>query len=86
MPKPTLGVFPAANQDDRRERELDLIAGTAKQKTVSVPLGKVIPLLVDAVENDRAWLDDFADDGIQVSADLHEILIAYQRLSKRQAA
>jgi hypothetical protein len=86
MSKPKLGVFPNRSQSDRRERELDLITGTAKPKTVSVPLGKVVPMLVDAVENDRVWLNDFSDETIQISCDLHEVLLAYHQLRNRAAA
>lgn len=86
MSKPKFGVFPSSNQSDRSQRELDLIAGTANPKTVAVPLGKIVPMLVDAVENDRVWLNDFADDTVQISCDLHEVLLAYQQLRSRVAA
>lgn len=86
MTKPRFGVFPSDGQSDRRQRELDLIAGTAKPKSVSVPLGKIVPMLVDAVENDRVWLNDFSDELVQISGDLHEVLLAYQKLQNRSAA
>jgi hypothetical protein len=86
MSKPSLRVFPASNQSDRRERELDRIAGTAKPKTVSLPLGRIVPLLIDAVENDRAWLNDFADDAVHINSDLYDVLLAYQQLRDRAAA
>jgi hypothetical protein len=86
MSKPSLRVFHASNQSDRRERELDRITGTAKPKTVSVPLGRIVPLLIDAVENDRAWLNDFADDAVQINSDLYDVLLAYQQLRDRAAA
>jgi hypothetical protein len=86
MSKPSLRVFPASNQSDRRERELDRIAGTAKPKTVSLPLGRIVPLLIDAVENDRAWLNDFADDAVHINSDLYDVLLAYQQLRGRAAA
>ena len=86
MSKPTLRVFPANQQSDRRELELDRITGTAEPKTVSIPLGKIVPLLIDAVENDRAWLNDFADDTVQINSDLYDVLLAYQQLRHRAAA
>ena len=50
------------------------------QPQVSMRLGEVIRLLDDAVNWDRTWLTDFADDEIKVSADLYEILSAYSHL------
>jgi hypothetical protein len=47
-------------------------------KTVTVDLGEVLPLLADAVASRRTWLSDFEDDQITISADLYEVLLAYQ--------
>jgi hypothetical protein len=46
--------------------------------TVTVELSEVLPLLADAVASRRTWLSDFEDDQITISADLHEVLLAYQ--------
>jgi len=46
--------------------------------TVNVNLGEVLPLLVDAVASERTWLGDFENDEITISADLYEVLLAYQ--------
>jgi hypothetical protein len=46
--------------------------------TVSVPVGEVLPLLADAVASQRTWLSDFEDDQVTISADLYEVLLAYQ--------
>jgi len=46
--------------------------------TVTVELGEVLPLLADAVASQRTWLGDFERDEITISADLHEVLLAYQ--------
>ena len=86
MSKPALRLFPGQENSDRRERELDRISGTADPKTVAVPLAKIVPLLMDAVSNDRAWLTDFADDTIRIDADLYEVLLAYQQIQTRAAA
>ena len=87
MSKPSLRVFPGnQTNSDRQERELDRITGTAEPKTVAIPLGKIVPLLMDAVSHDRAWLSDFADDTVRVDADLYEVLLAYQQLQTRAAA
>lgn len=48
------------------------------RRSVTVPLGEVLPLLADAVRSNRTWLDDFADDELTISTDLYEVLLAYQ--------
>ncbi|MEM1067852.1 MAG: hypothetical protein AAGG48_13835 [Planctomycetota bacterium] len=80
MSQPSLRVFPPSVSTDRKERELDRLSGTAEPRTVSIALGKIVPLLIDAASNDRAWLSDFADDTVRIDADLYEVLLAYQRL------
>jgi len=47
---------------------------------ITVPLAQVLPALVDAVQTQRAWLKDFEDERIAISADLYEVLLAYQEL------
>jgi hypothetical protein len=47
---------------------------------VSVRLGDMTAVLADAARWNRTWLSDFADDEIQVSADLYEVLSAYLHL------
>jgi len=46
--------------------------------TITVSLGEILPLLADAVQSDRTWLRDFADDEVTISMDLYEVLLAYQ--------
>jgi hypothetical protein len=53
--------------------------------TVSVPLGEVLPMLVDAARHQRAWLGDFLDDEVTISADLYEIILAYQHYRRPSA-
>ncbi|TWU47295.1 hypothetical protein Poly51_50940 [Rubripirellula tenax] len=86
MSKPSLRLFQANDSSDRRERELDRITGSADAKTVAIPLGKMVPLLMDAVRNDRAWLRDFADDTVRIDADLYGVLLAYSQLRQTAAA
>ena len=45
---------------------------------VKAPLAKVLPLLADAFNSQRTWLEDFEDDEVAISADLYEVLLAYQ--------
>ena len=99
MPKPELSLFSVdvprhANtlpsgpdrRRQRQERELDRVAGTSAAKTVSISLSSLIPLLIDAVDNDRAWLRDFADEAVRIDADLYDVLLAYQQLRRPAAA
>jgi len=53
-------------------------ASTNQPATVTVELNEVLPLLADAVASRRTWLTDFEDDQITISADLYEVLLAYQ--------
>jgi hypothetical protein len=50
----------------------------AATQNVTVPLDEVLPLLADAVNSRRTWLRDFANDEITISADLYEVILAYQ--------
>lgn len=85
MSESTLRVAPQTRLL-RTDRELDRLSGTAAPQLVSMPLRHLIPLLLDAVETDRTWLQDFADDVVKVNADLHEVLLAYGELRGRAAA
>lgn len=49
-------------------------------ENVTVRLGDISRALLDATRWNRTWISDFADDEIQVSSDLYEILSAYMRL------
>ena len=53
--------------------------------TISMPLGEVLPLLMDAVKNRRQWVGDFFDDQITISSDLYEVLLAYQHFRRPSA-
>ncbi len=86
MSQPTLRVFQNDTPSVDRERELDRITGTAEARTVAVPLGKIVPLLMDAGKHQRAWLNDFADDLIRIDSDLYDVLLAYQEMQRRAAA
>ena len=50
----------------------------AGKPCVTVPLSEALPLLAEAFNGQRTWLADFDDDEITVSADLYEVLLAYQ--------
>jgi hypothetical protein len=57
----------------------------AERQTVTVPLLDVLPLLSDAVQSERTWLRDFADDEVTISIDLYEVLLAYQHYRRPSA-
>lgn len=54
-------------------------------QSVRVPLGEILPLLVDAVHSRRTWLRDFEDEEITISTDLYEVLLAYQHYRRPSA-
>ncbi|QDV67453.1 hypothetical protein Poly24_11530 [Rosistilla carotiformis] len=54
--------------------------------TVTVSVGDLVPLLVDAWETDRNWLRDFCKDEVSVSEDLYEVLLAYHQIRRCEAA
>ena len=47
-------------------------------RAVTLSLGEVLPLLADAVQSERTWLQDFDSDQVTISMDLYEVLLAYQ--------
>ena len=58
------------------DTDTTLSADTGQAVTLS--LGDILPLLADAVQSQRTWLQDFDDDQITISMDLYEVLLAYQ--------
>ena len=47
---------------------------------VTVRLREIADILSDASQSNRTWLSDFAEDEVQVSADLYEVLSTYWHL------
>jgi hypothetical protein len=60
------------------EKQAPVRSASSKPATVTVELNEVLPLLADAVASRRTWLSDFENDEITISADLYEVLMAYQ--------
>ncbi len=56
-----------------------------EREEVRVALGDILPALVDAYQSRRAWLRDFQDEEVVISADLHELILAY-RFYRRPSA
>jgi len=67
----------------------DVCAAVSENKeaedVITVSLGEVLPLLADAVRNERTWLRDFQDDSITISTDLYEVILAYQHYRRPSA-
>ncbi|WP_197527216.1 hypothetical protein [Pirellulimonas nuda] len=57
----------------------------ADARTVTVPVGEVLPLLADAIESRRTWLKDFEDDELTLPSDLYEVLMAYRYFRRPSA-
>ena len=55
------------------------------RETVTLSVGEVLPLLLDAVKNRRQWVGDFYDDEMTISSDLYEVLLAYQHFRRPSA-
>jgi hypothetical protein len=68
--------------DVERPGVVGFVDAPARGATVRVTLGEVLPLLADAVASDRTWLRDFADDAVEISADLHDVLQAYRHFRR----
>ena len=56
-----------------------------EESTISVPLGQIFPLLAEAVQSNRAWLQDFSEDEVTISSDLYEVILAYQHFRRPSA-
>ena len=48
----------------------------------TMTLGEISEILADAVRTKRAWLRDFEDDRVQLSADLYDILSSYWNMRR----
>jgi hypothetical protein len=59
-----------------------LLAEPTDTNRVRVTLGEILPLLADAVESNRTWLSDFADDEVTISSDLNDVLQTYRHFRR----
>jgi hypothetical protein len=82
MAQPRLRIY--CGPGDQNAGTTGLAAESIGDK-VTVPLGDVLPLLSDAVRSNRTWLQDFEDDDITISADLYEVILAYQHFRRPSA-
>lgn len=51
-------------------------------QSVTAKTSHLLPLLAGAIASQRTWLADFSEDEITVSADLYEVLMAYQHFRR----
>jgi hypothetical protein len=92
MEPPKLKLFSPTNGPNSELKSSSKTSSSAESKTVKDPtmlpvaVRDLVPLLVDAFQTDRTWLKDFGRENIHVSADLYEILLAYQQLRRYDAA
>ncbi len=61
------------------------VSGGRAPATVKMRVGTLLPILLDAILNERAWIDDFCDDEISVSSDLYEVLKLYAQRRRKAA-
>lgn len=70
--RPTLKLFTG--------EELSSNAVAVEEPQVTVTVGEISRILADAHRSNRAWLRDFADDHVTISADLYDVLCTYWNL------
>jgi len=70
---------------DEAAATISLAESRNHTQAVTVPLMEVLPLLADAIQSERTWLRDFADDEVTISMDLYEVLLAYQHYRRPSA-
>ena len=74
--RPSLRLYTGEAQA-KTASEADLMLA---EPEVTVSLGQICQVLADAVKTRRAWLKDFSDDRVQISADLYDVLSTYWNL------
>jgi hypothetical protein len=67
------------------QSEVRATVAETNKDTVTVALSEILPLLADAVRNERTWLGDFDDDPVTISTDLYEVILAYQHYRRPSA-
>jgi len=84
MPQPRLRIFCETQESDTEVSQTPAPDQFASDQ-VTVPLCEIFPLLADAVQSKRTWLEDFGDDEISISADLYDVIISYQHFRRPSA-
>lgn len=64
------------------DRSVPLSKVTEDETSVRISLHELTETILDAMQNERAWPDDFREEQIAVSTDLYEVISAYRRLRR----
>ena len=54
-----------------------------REERVSVKLTNILPWLADAASNGVGWLHDFEEEEVCLTADLYDVILAYQHFHHR---
>lgn len=81
MAQPQLRIYFGPHEDS----SATAATSPALTNSVTVPLGEVFNWLLDALRNNRTWLQDFEDDEVTISSDLYEVILAYQHYRRPSA-
>ena len=81
MVHPQLRIYFGPDMDAQAEGSLH----EQTPQTVTVPLREVFGWLLDALRSGRTWLNDYEDDEVTISADLYEVILAYQHYRRPSA-
>lgn len=64
--------------EDSRSVAMTQVSDSAR--TVDVPLRDILDTLGEAARKQRAWVEDFQDEKVTISADLYEIIAACRQM------
>ena len=67
------------------ESRVKTVTEAKRNESVTVPLREILPMLADAVQSNRTWLRDFAEDDVTITSDLYEVILAYQHYRRPSA-
>ncbi len=56
------------------------VAAVTAEPEVTISLGEIARILMDASRSRRGWLNDLSDDPVRISSDLYEVLTTYSNL------
>ena len=65
-----------------QSRSTASVSGSQTPLKHALDLGTLAAVLVQAEKDQRAWLRDFADEQVQVSADLYQVIQAIRVLGR----
>lgn len=68
--------------EDSTDASLPSARMSSDNQSVTAKASQLLPMLADAMLSQRTWLADFAEDEVTISADLYEVLMAYQHFRR----